>query len=324
MLEEKGENINSQDKHISVHQETIDKIIALTESITTANGKNQTDVPHFYICRNAYATPPIPSVLSPAFCLILRGEKKIYIGKDVIYALPGSFLTSLLGIPALAQVVGATRELPYISLRIDFTTEEIASVILEAGIDTTPKDKKLSAGAFIGKADTELFDLFTKLLKLNGKTKDVNFLSPLIKREMIFHLLTGEYGHLFFQKVLFDQQTEGVSKAIALIKDNYAKSFTLDELAKETNMSVSGLQHKFKAITAMAPLQYQKQIRLQEARRLMMSGSKDATSVAFEVGYESPTQFNREYKRLFGLPPLKDIKELQKNSMAVAYYNNVN
>ena len=323
MSEEKVEITGLHDKPVAVHQETIDQIIALTERITTADGKNQTDIPHFYICRNGYATPPIPGVLSPAFCLILRGEKKIQIGKDIIYAPPGSFLASLVGIPALAQVVGATRELPYICLRMDFTTAEITSVILDAGIDVKPKNKNLSVGAFIGKADTELFDLFARLLKLNGKLKDVNFLAPLIKREMIFHLLTGEYGHLFFQKVLFDQQTEGVSKAIALIKDNYAKPFTIDELAKEAKMSVSGLQHKFKALTAMAPLQFQKQIRLQEARRLM-SGSKDVTSVAFEVGYESPTQFNREYKRLFGLPPLKDIKELQKNSMAVAYYNSGN
>ncbi len=312
------------DQQGSIAQETIDQIIAQTERITTADGKNQTAIPRFYICRNGYATPPIPSVLSPAFCLILRGEKKIQIGKDIFYAPPGSLLASLIGIPALVQVVGATRRLPYISLRIDFTTEEIVSVILDAGIDVKPKYKELSVGAFIGKADSELFDLFTRLLKLNGKPQDVGFLAPLIKREIIFHLLTGEYGQLFFQKALFDQQSEGVSKAIALIKDNYAKSYTIDELAKETNMSVSGLQHKFKALTAMAPLQFQKQIRLQEARRLMMSGSKDATRVAFEVGYESPTQFNREYKRLFGLPPLQDIKELQKNSLAVAYYNSGN
>ncbi|WP_315074659.1 AraC family transcriptional regulator [uncultured Clostridium sp.] len=317
MLENKVEATNLNDEHELVNQEVINKIIALTESITSTDGKNQTDVPNLYICRNAYETPPIPSILAPALCLILRGKKVIHAGKDIIYSEPGNFLASLIDIPALAQVIGATKELPYISLRIDFSTEEIVSVILDAGIDAELKNRELSASAFVGKADRELCDLFTRLLRLNGNPKKIDFLSPLIKREMIFHLLTGEYGYLFLQRAFFDQQTDGVSKAITWIKKNHAKSFTINELAKETNMSASSLQHKFKILAAMTPLQYQKQIQLQEARRLMMSSSMDVTTVAFKVGYESPTQFNREYKRLFGLPPLKDIKELQKNSINV-------
>src|SRR5258708_37386970 len=139
---------------------------------------------------------------------------------------------------------------------------------------------------------------------LNDKPKEAPFLSALIKREMIYILLSGDYGHLFFQQVFFDQQADGVGKAIAWIKENYARSFTVEELAKSSNLSVSGLHHKFKAITTLGPLQYQKQLRLLEARRLMLSGSMDATTAALEVGYASPSQFSREYRRLFGLPPL--------------------
>lgn len=218
--------------------------------------------------------------------------------------------------PGLAQVVGASMSSPYIGLRVDFTTKEIASVITEAGIKPRPQDKKVSIGAFIGKADAELLDLFVRLLKVVEKPAEVSFLSPLIKREMIFNLLTGAYGHLFFQPAFFDQQADGVGKAIAWIEENYAQSFTVEELAKTTHMSVSGLHHKFKAITTMGPLQYQKQLRLQQARRLMLSGSSDATRAALEVGYESPSQFSREYRRLFGLPPLKDIKALRQFSTA--------
>lgn len=179
---------------------------------------------------------------------------------------------------------------------------------------TRPRDKH-SAAAFIGKADAELLALFVRLLMLLDKSEEeILFLSGLIKREMIFKLLSGEYGYLFFQQVFFDQQAEGIGKAIAWNKDHFARSFTVEELANATNMSVSGLHHKFKAVTSMGPLQYQKQLRLQEARRLLISGQMDVTHAALEVGYESASQFNREYRRLFGLPPLKDVKAVKQQS----------
>jgi AraC-like DNA-binding protein len=127
---------------------------------------------------------------------------------------------------------------------------------------------------------------------------------------------TGGVPHLFCQQVLFDQQADGVGKAIAWIKEHYARSFTVEELAQSTNMSVSGLHHKFKAITTMGPLQYQKHLRLQQARRLLLSGSLDATTAALAVGYDSPSQFSREYRRLFGLPPLQDRQAGRKRSAA--------
>lgn len=136
---------------------------------------------------------------------------------------------------------------------------------------------------------------------------------------MIFNLLSGDFGHLFLQKALFDQRADGVGKSIQWIIENYTRSFTVEELAKSFNMSTSGLHHKFKAITSMGPLQYQKQLRLQEARRLMLSGPVGATMAALTVGYESPSQFNREYRRLFGQPPLQDIKAMRRSSEAKGF-----
>lgn len=296
----------------AVDQELLDQLIAITEGITIAEGRNRTIVPFLTIVRNTRQTPPIPAVLTPSFCLILQGGKRIHFGQDIIDCQPGNFLTSLIHMPASAQVVGASKTSPYLGLRLDLTIKEIASVVMEAEINIKPQDKKPYIGAFIGKADSKLLDLFIRLLKVIEKPKEAGFLSALIKREMIFNLLSGDYGHLFFQQVFFDQQAAGVGKAIAWIEENYARSFTVEELAKANNMSVSGLHHKFKAITRMGPLQYQKQLRLQEARRLMLSGSVDATTAALEVGYESPSQFSREYRRLFGLPPFRDIKALRK------------
>lgn len=201
---------------------------------------------------------------------------------------PGNFLASAIKLPASAQIIGATRQSPYLGLRVDFTTKEIASVMAEAEINIKPQDDELNISAFVGKSDADLLESFIRLLEFIDRPQKVHFLSGLIKREMLFHLLSGDYGHLFFQQMFFDQQADGVGRAITWIGENYNRSFTVEELARETNMSVSGLHHKFKAMTMMGPLQYQKQLRLQEARRLMLSGSMDATTAAVEVGYKSP------------------------------------
>ncbi|WP_243103606.1 MULTISPECIES: AraC family transcriptional regulator [unclassified Dehalobacter] len=206
---------------------------------------------------------------------------------------------------------------------MEFTTSEIASVVMDAHIKLNINSKELYLGAFAGKTDEELLDLFIRLLKLCDRPKDNYFLAELIKREMIYRLLTGEYGYLFFQQVLVEQQVDGIGKAIDWIKKNYNCTFTVEELAKLNNMSVSSLHHKFKAVTTMGPLQYQKELRLREARRLMLRDSLDITAAAMEVGYVSSSQFTREYKRLFGKPPLKDISALRKSFRAGVFESSI-
>ncbi|MBO7744532.1 AraC family transcriptional regulator [Paenibacillus sp. MWE-103] len=263
--------------------------------------------------------PPIPVVMAPAFCLVLQGAKKLQAGQAVMNAGPGSFLASLVDLPGFAQVDGATPDSPYIGLRMDFTTDEIAAVMAEAGIQVKPRDAGAGMGAFVGRADAALLRLFARLLRLHLEKPEAEarFLASLLKREMMYHLLTGDDGHLFIQRALFDRQ-EGIGPVIAWIKTHFTRPFAVEELAKSFNMSASGLHHKFKAVTGMGPLRYQKQLRLQEARRLMLGGTADATNAAAEVGYESLSQFTREYRRLFGRPPLQDIKALQAGSAANA------
>lgn len=301
------------------YQGLLDQLVTMTERMAIAEGRTQTIIPFLSLIRHSQPSPLIPSVLSPSFCLILRGAKEVRFGQDILLYHPGNFLASIIDMPAFAQVTGATWQSPYLGLRIDFTTQDIASVMTEARLNVKPGEQKLNTGAFIGKTDVDFLELFVRLLKLLDKPAAVPFLSTLLKREMIFHLLSGDAGPFFFQQVLFDQQAEGVGKAITWIKDHYACSFTVEELAAANNMSVSGLHHKFKAITAMGPLQYQKRLRLQEARRLLLSGAMDATSAALAVGYESPSQFSREYRRLFGLPPLQDVKAVLNHASASAF-----
>lgn len=313
MLNKNPHSITLSEENPSNKQKLIDKIISMTEKITNTDGYTETIIPFLIICRHNYETPVVQGVLSPSFCLVLQGRKEVYLGENIFQANPGDYLASVVDIPASARVTGCTNKSPYIGIRISFTMEEITSVMLEADISVDKRDDKLIFGTCIGKSDTDFLELFVRLLKLVDAPSKAKFLSKLIKREMIFHLLSGEYRHLFLQQVFFDQQSDGVGKALAWIKENYTHSFTIEELAKSFNMSVSGLQHKFKAITSLSPVQYQKKLRLQEARRLMLSGSMDATTAALEVGYESPSQFSREYRRCFGMPPLRDIKNAQKN-----------
>ncbi|WP_245363333.1 AraC family transcriptional regulator [Cohnella thailandensis] len=286
----------------------------MTNRIPLAEGRTPTGVPYLSIVKHSRDTLRSSGILTPSFCLILQGGKRFYRVREIFDYSAGDYLASLIDMPASAQVVGATEQTPYVGLRIDLTTQELASVVMEAGLVADPKGNGPDAGAFIGRSDAELLDIFYRLLKLLGRPGEVRYLSELLKKEMIFRLLSGEYGHLFFQKWLFGHREDGIGKAIQWIKDHYDRSFTVEELAKSCNMSASGLHHKFKAITTMGPLQYQKQLRLQEAKRLMLSGSVGATMAASAVGYESPSQFNREYRRLFGLPPLQDMKEMRKSS----------
>ncbi|MFC5452599.1 AraC family transcriptional regulator [Paenibacillus aestuarii] len=301
-------------------QTKLDQLLEMVEFFNLAEGRSETVIPFFSLIRRNRPTALMPGVLTPSFCLILQGSKKLHLGQDTIYYSTGDYLVSLFDIPASGQVVGATRQSPYIGLRIDLTAEEIAFVMMEAEINVKPPNQKMGPGVYVGKSDEHLQLLFIRLLELRESPEaEIRFLSSLIKREMIFRLLTGDYGHLFVQRVFMDQQSGGISRAIEWIKENYNRTFTIDEVARSSNMSVSGLHHKFKAVTTMAPLQYQKQLRLQEARRLMLNGSANATAAALEVGYESPAQFSREYRRHFGLPPLQDIKALHRLPVPEAF-----
>lgn len=316
-MSEQKENVDS------VRQNALHTMIELSESITKSEGNTQTIIPFLFVTRHSCEIPISPGIMNPAFSIILQGSKMFHVGKEVIHFNAGDFAVSIIDMPISVQVKDASNELPTISLRVDFTASEIASVAMDANLEFNIKNKKLSLGVFVGKTDEELLNLFIRLLKLTEKPKDVDYLAKLIKREMIYHLLTGEYGYLFIQQVLVNQESDGIGKAIEWIKKNFTRAFTVEELAKLSNMSVSGLHHKFKLVTSMGPLQYQKELRLREARRLMLSECMDVTTAAMEVGYESSSQFTREYKRLFGRPPYKDIKSSRKSYLPTEFENRI-
>lgn len=293
---------------------SLDSIAKLVENYP--EGITQTVVPFLSVIRCNRQTSFEPGVITPSFCIIVRGRKRVYIGEEILEYSDGDSLSSLIAIPATGMVVGATPQNPYIGLKIELSLHEIAAVITEAGLRFDQSDSSPRVGAFVGRSSRDVLEIFLKMLGLLEKPEEI-FLAKLLKKEMIFRLLTGEYGELFFQKALFDQKANGIGRVIEWLRQNYTEGFSVDELARSYGMSVSALHHKFKAITTMSPLQYQKQLRLQEARRLLVSGQMDATTAALEVGYESPSQFNREYRRYFGLPPLKDVKSFRQSSVEI-------
>jgi AraC-like DNA-binding protein len=276
------------------------------------NGQNPTAISYFEVLKSTSPTQLQHGILKPSFCVLLQGNKKVLMGSEVLKYGPGNYLASLIDIPVAGQIVGASAKNPYLGLRIEFTNDEIASVLLEANLNLTAQTK-VRPGAFTSLASENVLETFIKLFKLLDTPDDIPYLSQLLKKELIYHLLCSEAGHLFAQNMILNPSNLGLGKAINWIKDNFDKAFTIEELAKASNMSVSSLHHKFKAFASMGPLQYQKQLRLQEARRLLMNGDEDdATNVALRVGYESSSQFSREYRRLFGLPPIQDAKTLRK------------
>lgn len=287
-------------------------MLPILRLVATSDGIIKTAIPFLSIIRVSKPTPLEHGLITPSFCILIQGRKEVHIGKEIFRYGPGNYLASMIDMPMAGHVIGATKEDPYFGIKIDLSNEEIASVIREAKLDIKPQ-KKLKPNAFVASGNTELLETFWRLIKLLTTPHDAAFLSPLLKREIIYRLLSSEEGSHFYQNTILDPNIIGIDKAISWIKKNYVQPLAVKELAESCNMSVSSLHHKFKTVTTMAPLQYQKQLRLQEARRLLVNGLADATTAAMGVGYESPSQFSREYRRLFGMPPLKDSRMMQKN-----------
>ncbi|SDH24422.1 AraC-type DNA-binding protein [Duganella sp. OV458] len=269
-----------------------------------------TAMPFLSLLHSSHPTPISKGVLKPSCCVILQGGKRVHLADDILDYGPGEYLVVSVDMPASGHIVNATPDQPYLLLNIELDPAEIAAIVLEAkvAIDTQQPVR----GAFVGKTDDALQESLYQLVRLlQAPAAEAAFLAVGLKREIIYRMLNGPYGRQLYQNVVLDQQDRGISKAIAWLKERYDQTVRVEDLAQATNMSVSSLHHRFKAVTTMGPMQYQKQLRLQQARTLLLNGDVDATTAAYKVGYESASQFSREYRRLFGAPPMQDIKKLR-------------
>jgi AraC-like DNA-binding protein len=268
--------------------------------------------PGIFIYQSSKPTESEISVLKPAFCVIAQGSKDVLLNEELFHYDSGHYLISTLDLPVMSNVVEASQEKPYLNLRIDLDPGLVASVMMESNIEATKSSAKIKA-MDVSPVDADLLDAVVRLVKLLDTPVEMKLFAAPIIREIIYRLLKGRQGERLSYLVTSEGDTRRISRAVKKLRENIDQPLKIEDIARELGMSVSGFHNHFKSVTAMSPLQFQKQIRLQEARRLMLSENMDVASVSLQVGYEDPSYFSREYKKLFGIPPLRDIAKLRRS-----------
>jgi AraC-like DNA-binding protein len=274
---------------------------------TPQEGAQATAIPGLTLYRRTAPSPCYPATYEPSFTVFVQGRKRVTLGGTTYLCDESTFLLSSLDVPVVSQIVAASEAVPLLSmlLKLDMA---MARGILSQEEFQRPEGSSLGRGIAIGTTTVDLLKPCSRLLDLLDAPEDIPFLSNLIQREIVYRLLRGPQGERLRAIATLGDQGQRTAKAVAWLRANYAKPLRLAELAEVARMGMSTLHHHFRALTAMSPLQYQKQLRLQAARERMLIQGLDAASAAFDVGYESASQFNREYKRCFGQPPMRDIK----------------
>jgi AraC-like DNA-binding protein len=268
--------------------------------------------PGFRLSRSSSPTEQVHSVYQPAFCFVAQGSKRVLLGEELFRYDPGHYLIFTVDLPLIFQVEEASKERPYLGFRLNLDPSLVASVMLESGSEIKKGDASVKA-LDVTPTDADMLDAVVRLIRLLGAPSERKVLAPLIMREIVYRLLVGGQGARLSHLLASRGDARRISKAIGHLREHFDEPLKIENIAHELGMSVSGFHHRFKSVTAMSPLQFQKQMRLQEARRLMLGEDLDAASAGFRVGYEDPSHFSREYKKLFGAPPQRDIAQLRGN-----------
>jgi AraC-like DNA-binding protein len=264
-----------------------------------------------HLNRSSIPTEPLHGVTKPSFCVIAQGSKEVLLGDSRYRYDPAHYLLATVELPVVGQVLEASAERPYLSLRLELDSALVGSVMVEAGHLSIRTQEDVRA-IDVSSLDAELLDATVRLVRLLDSPAEERVLRPLITREIVYRLLMGEQGNRLRHLALLGGNR--IAEAVERLRRDFNQPLRIDSLARELGMSVSGFHHHFKAVTAMSPLQFQKQLRLQEARRIMLGENLDSASAGYRVGYDDASQFSREYKRLFGQPPLRDVERLRETA----------
>jgi len=269
-----------------------------------------TEVLGLTLYRNTAPTAPNPCTYEPSLLLIPQGKKRVDLGKQSYVFGESTFLLTSIELPIVSRVAVASVERPYLAFFLKLDMGIVRDVLHneEVRISAPPVGTR---GMVLGEATVELLAPCSRMVQLFDTPQDVPFFGKLLQREIIYRLLQGPQGDRLRSVATLADRSYRTAKAVTWLRENFEKTLNVDELASRAGMSRSTLHHHFRGLTAMSPVQFQKQLRLQTARQKMLSEELDAASAAFEVGYESPSQFNREYKRLFGKPPMRDVQALR-------------
>lgn len=285
---------------------------------TPESGMAGTAVQRLTLIRADQPSMPVPSVYEASLCLIAQGSKRVSLGDHSVLYDASRYLLVSVDLPLVGHVLEASPDVPYLCCKIDLDLQALADLMIAEGRTASGADLPAMA---VYPGDADLIDAACRLVKLLDRPASIGALAPLIEREILYRLLTGPHGATLRRMAAGDSHLGQISRAIARIRGGFDRQLRIEEIADAAGMSASSLHAHFKAVTRMTPLEYQKQLRLQEARRLMMAEGASAGSAGFAVGYDSPSQFSREYRRLFGAPPRQDIERLQGDGrLAEALY----
>jgi len=279
------------------------------------DGTHQSTLPWLALIRASVPTVRMPTVYQPCLAIVVQGRKRAVLNGEVFHYDALNYLVVSVTLPAMGQVLEASAERPYLCLRLNLDLEEIARLLLELG-EHGPSLAAADRGLFVARMDEVLLDTVLRMVRLLDAPEDTAVLGPLVQREIYYRMLRGELAHRLVDLAQGEGGTHRIVRAIEWLKQRYAAPLRIEELAGAVHMSASALHHRFKAVTAMSPLQYQKHLRLHEARRLMFADGIDCATAGHRVGYESPSQFSREYRRLFGAPPRAEIARLRETGVS--------
>lgn len=282
------------------------ELAQLVDKFSTEEGIQSTAIPGVNCIRLTQINDQLPSVYTPSLCIIVQGKKRVLLEDEIYQYQPSEYLVVSVDLPVIGQVIEASKDMPYLCLQIELDQHQLAELMVQAKLpikNKTPSQR----GIFVGDVDESLGDGVLRLARLLEATQDIPLLAPMIKREIYYRLLNGQYGDVIAQMAQAGSHMHRISAAIQVLKNNYNKPIKIEALANQIGMSISSFHSHFKTVTAMSPLQFQKRLRLLEARKIMLADTQDAASTAYQVGYESPSQFSREYVRMFGHPPKRDM-----------------
>ena len=263
------------------------------------------------LIRSSVPAEPVQSLFQPSFCFVAQGRKRASVGGEVFLYDPFHYLIFTVDLPVAFQIEAPSKEMPYLGLSLNLDSALVASVIVESGIQIKKGDASVKA-MNVSAIDADLLDAVARLVRIAETPAEGKVLAPLVIKEIIYRLLAGGQGARLAH-LLTASDTRRISKAIGHLREHFDEQLKMEEIARELGMSVSGFHHHFKSVTSMSPLKFQKHLRLQEARRLMLGEDLDAASAGFRVGYEDPSYFSRDYKKQFGAPPQRDVAHLRNN-----------
>jgi len=292
---------------ITIYQK---ELVSTINGLVNSDGIHSTAIPSLRLIRASNVSEPLHSIYDPSLLVIAQGAKIVTLADENYQYDPSTYLVTSVHLPITGQIIKASPEVPYLCVQLRFSTDQILDIIKESNQAWSGKMDS-GRGMVVNRVNSDLLDAVLRLVRLLDTPKDIPVLSPLIIREILYRILQDKQGDLIKQFAMIGSHANSIAKVIQLINTDFSKPLRIEDLAKKVNMSTSSLHNQFKKVTAMSPLQYQKLIRLQEARRLLFAESSEAADVSFQVGYESPSQFSREYARMFGLPPISDINRLR-------------